>query len=856
MLVVDVLVALVRVEGVLDRRGGAGPSSSASGCSSSGVGSSMSIHTSSQSLGQEVGHRGRDRDPRRRRSPSTYDACRDRAHVMVEAIGDGHHDRRGRHRRAARRRRGQRRQQRADGRRRRRRGDPARRRSGPAGGPPGARRPHRLAADRAGGGDRGRRDAGALGDPRRRTGALAARGPHATCWRRATARRCASPTSSARARSPSRPCRPASTAGRSPTPPTSPCAPSPSTPTDVDGRALRAVQRRGARRSSSGRHATSCAAVTGAWTRRPNGSSSPDVGAVLRRHRPDDLDALHAAIEESRDHLRPFMPWADQTRDDTATFLAGADRAVGRRQRVQLPDRRRRRAARCSAAAASTAGSAPTPLEIGYWLRADGHRPRASSRLQRRPSPTPRSALDGIERVEIHCDEANVRSAAVPRRLGYRLDRIETDDVSAPGDARPLDDLGPHTTASLTPFTASHPSVSRRPEGFLRGGPAADTRSAANTRIRGRCLTWAGWGTDMVFGRRTGHEQVTFCHDAVTGLRAIVAIYSTALGPALGGTRFYPTRARPTRSQDVLDLRRAMAYKNALAGLDHGGGKAVIIGDPATDKSPDAAPGLRALRAGPRRALHHGLRRRHVRRGHGRRRRGVRPRHRAQRRRTAAPATPACSPRSACTRACSPPPSTAGTPTALRRPAHRHRRGRQGRQAPRRPRPRRGRRRRRHRRRPGGDRLGARAPPRRRASSTTPTRWCAPTLDVYAPCALGGALDDEVAEALRATHRVRRRQQPARPRPHRQPARRAGHRLLPRLPRQRRRRDPGRRRAARVLLRAGQGQDGGDPRRHAGRARAPPMPRASRRSRRPTASAERADGGRSSGARGSGPAPG
>jgi valine dehydrogenase (NAD+) len=82
-----------------------------------------------------------------------------------------------------------------------------------------------------------------------------------------------------------------------------------------------------------------------------------------------------------------------------------------------------------------------------------------------------------------------------------------------------------------------------------------------------------------------GHEQVVFCHDAPTGLRAIIAIYSTALGPSLGGTRFYPYPSEDAALADVLNLARAMAYKNALAGLDHGGGKAVIIGDPARLKS-------------------------------------------------------------------------------------------------------------------------------------------------------------------------------------------------------------------------------------------------------------------------------
>jgi len=83
----------------------------------------------------------------------------------------------------------------------------------------------------------------------------------------------------------------------------------------------------------------------------------------------------------------------------------------------------------------------------------------------------------------------------------------------------------------------------------------------------------------------TGHEQVVFCQDAPTGLRAIIAIYSTALGPSLGGTRFYAYPSEEAALADVLNLARAMAYKNALAGLDHGGGKAVIIGDPARLKS-------------------------------------------------------------------------------------------------------------------------------------------------------------------------------------------------------------------------------------------------------------------------------
>ncbi|MEU4424244.1 Glu/Leu/Phe/Val dehydrogenase [Actinoplanes sp. NPDC024001] len=83
----------------------------------------------------------------------------------------------------------------------------------------------------------------------------------------------------------------------------------------------------------------------------------------------------------------------------------------------------------------------------------------------------------------------------------------------------------------------------------------------------------------------TGHEQVVFCQDRATGLKAIIGIYSTALGPALGGTRFYPYESEEAALADVLKLSRGMAYKNALAGLDLGGGKAVIWGDPVRDKS-------------------------------------------------------------------------------------------------------------------------------------------------------------------------------------------------------------------------------------------------------------------------------
>ena len=89
-----------------------------------------------------------------------------------------------------------------------------------------------------------------------------------------------------------------------------------------------------------------------------------------------------------------------------------------------------------------------------------------------------------------------------------------------------------------------------------------------------------------VLARLSGHEQVVFGSDPATGLRAIVAIHSTRRGPALGGTRWRAYASEDEALADVLALSRAMSYKNALAGLDHGGGKAVLWGDPEATRSP------------------------------------------------------------------------------------------------------------------------------------------------------------------------------------------------------------------------------------------------------------------------------
>lgn len=92
-------------------------------------------------------------------------------------------------------------------------------------------------------------------------------------------------------------------------------------------------------------------------------------------------------------------------------------------------------------------------------------------------------------------------------------------------------------------------------------------------------------GTFEVISQHGDHEQVLFCHDKNVGLKAIIAIHNTALGPALGGTRMWNYKSEDEALVDVLRLSKGMTYKAAAAGLNLGGGKAVIIGDSKTQKT-------------------------------------------------------------------------------------------------------------------------------------------------------------------------------------------------------------------------------------------------------------------------------
>src|ERR1700710_789867 len=82
-----------------------------------------------------------------------------------------------------------------------------------------------------------------------------------------------------------------------------------------------------------------------------------------------------------------------------------------------------------------------------------------------------------------------------------------------------------------------------------------------------------------------GHKKVVFCSDPDTGLKAIIAIHDTTLGPALGGTRMWAYKSEDEALHDVLRLSKGMTYKSAVAGLNLGGGSAVIIGDARKDKT-------------------------------------------------------------------------------------------------------------------------------------------------------------------------------------------------------------------------------------------------------------------------------
>lgn len=157
-------------------------------------------------------------------------------------------------------------------------------------------------------------------------------------------------------------------------------------------------------------------------------------GVRLRRWHPADVEALTATVRANLDHLGPWMPWATEegtTADAMATFVAEtSERAAQGSEAVYgvfaldgtvlggvgLHDR-----------------TGDGSIEIGYWLTRDASGQGLMTRIVARLTDLA-LALDEVPRVEVHCDEANHRSAAVPRRLGFTLDRIDDGPRPAPAD--------------------------------------------------------------------------------------------------------------------------------------------------------------------------------------------------------------------------------------------------------------------------------------------------------------------------------------------------------------------------------------------------------------------------------------
>jgi RimJ/RimL family protein N-acetyltransferase len=181
-----------------------------------------------------------------------------------------------------------------------------------------------------------------------------------------------------------------------------------------------------------------------------------DAGIVaLRRNRAEDADALAKAVSESLDHLYPWMPWANQRAGtveaqaarlaevetgwdrgtDYVYVIVGADGPGDQTAGVGEPGVSRQPG---KEAVLGVIGLhrrlGPGAVEIGYWTHV-AHVGRGYMTAAARAITQAAEALDDIRRVEIHTDEANLRSAAIPPKLGYRLDRVDTRRPEAPAES-------------------------------------------------------------------------------------------------------------------------------------------------------------------------------------------------------------------------------------------------------------------------------------------------------------------------------------------------------------------------------------------------------------------------------------
>jgi RimJ/RimL family protein N-acetyltransferase len=155
---------------------------------------------------------------------------------------------------------------------------------------------------------------------------------------------------------------------------------------------------------------------------------------LLRRIRKADVDTLLATINESLEHLRPWMPWAQapNSRAGVADFVAAAEDGwnEGTEFNYGIWSKKEEELVGGCGLHARIGIDA---LEIGYWI-AEKHTRRGYATEAARALTQVALDMPTIKRVEIHCDQANVHSSAIAKALGYRLDRIQDDEVQAPAE--------------------------------------------------------------------------------------------------------------------------------------------------------------------------------------------------------------------------------------------------------------------------------------------------------------------------------------------------------------------------------------------------------------------------------------